>query len=155
MHGAHTKKNLWMSTYKFQNVRARKLARHKNSVPREEIDDEPVEKTESKWSEIGLQKSYWVSVDIKNSSSAGDALSILILSCNREIRYQVRVLLQFTGAIIKYHIRFSTAQQLNSCPIVSIFVERTRINVWAYGFCKLIHIYKTESQRGHKRNTQC
>ena len=67
--------------------------------------------------------------------------SILILSCNREIRYQVRVLLQFTGAIIKYHIRFSTAQRLNSCPIVSIFVERTRNNGWAYGFCKLIHIY--------------
>ena len=44
-------------------------------MPREEIDDEPVEKTESKWSEIGLQKCYWVSVDIKNSSSAGDALT--------------------------------------------------------------------------------
>ena len=70
-----------MSTYKFQNVRARKLARHKNSVPSEEIDDEPVEKTESKWSEIGLQKCYWVSVDIKNSSSAGDALTILMHGC--------------------------------------------------------------------------
>ncbi len=54
-----------------------KLARHKNSVPREEIDDEPVEKTELKWPEIGLQKCYWVSVDIKNSSSAGDALKVM------------------------------------------------------------------------------
>jgi hypothetical protein len=53
----------------------RKLVRHKNSVPREEIDCEPVEKTESKWSKIGLQKRYWVSVDMKNSSSAGDALT--------------------------------------------------------------------------------
>ena len=49
----HAKK-LWENTYKFYKIRARKLARHKNSVPRVKIDDEPVEKSLCIMSKIGF-----------------------------------------------------------------------------------------------------